>query len=911
MTQRPRIHPRKRAMLAIAAIALVAVGVGAVAFINHTGSESPHAISPNRAAETDENFYFVMADRFANGDASNDEGGLGPDPLVSGFDPTDMGFYQGGDLKGLTDRLDYIQGLGTTALWLTPSFANKAVQLEDQSAGYHGYWITDFTRVDPHVGTNEDLTVLVDAAHEHGMKVYFDIITNHTADVIGYEAGDRTAYVSKDESPYTDADGQPFDDRTFAGTSDFPTLDAATSFPYVPVLAPGEENAKTPAWLNDVTLYHNRGNSTFTGEDSQYGDFSGLDDLSTENPAVVDGMIDIYTMWIKDFGIDGFRIDTMKHVDDAFWQRFGPEVLDFAHKNGKDDFFMFGEVFDTSRELTSHYTTTGEIQAVLDFPFQDAARAYASKGGSAQALADLFEGDDWYTDADSNAYQLPTFLGNHDMGRIGGFIEADNPTATEAQKLGRDQLAHALMYFSRGNPVIYYGDEQGFTGEGGDKAARQPMFATQIPDYVSQNLIGTDATQAEDAYDTSHPLYATISDLAQVTAEYPALRDGAQQARYADAGAGIYAFSRIDSADNREYLVAVNNSTEEKTAQVPTWSPSTTFDAVYGGGEPITTDDSSSVSITVPPLSVLAYRAADLMPLSAAAPGVTIASAAPAKGAPERMNVVASVDADAYAEVSFWARSGNTWEHIGTDDNAPYQVYQDVTSADPGVAVEYVAVVADNAGNTATSAALTATVPSPSISMTSPHVGTTLGSSPVISASVAPNRPGTSVSFERRVGAGEWENIGTDTSAPAYTVTDDTSAIAPGTDVLYRAIITQAGTTVESAAVSARGGAAAQPDEVALPGTVNSAMGCGEDWAPWCDQAQMTLDPATSTWSITVDLPAGDYEYKVAIDRAWDLNYGAGGVPNGPNITLSLTKASTVTFTYDDESHVVTVTGAG
>ncbi len=135
---------------------------------------------------TDETFYFVMADRFANGSTANDLGGLPVDPLVSGFDPTRTGFYQGGDLRGVLDRLDYIEGLGTTAIWLTPSFKNKAVQVEDDSAGYHGYWVTDFTQIDPHLGTNEDLTALIEAAHARGMKVYFDIITNHTADVVGY-----------------------------------------------------------------------------------------------------------------------------------------------------------------------------------------------------------------------------------------------------------------------------------------------------------------------------------------------------------------------------------------------------------------------------------------------------------------------------------------------------------------------------------------------------------------------------------------------------------------------------------------------------------------------------------------------------------------------------------------------------
>ena len=223
--------------------------------------------------------------------------------LEHGFDPTNKGFYQGGDLKGLLDKIDYIQGLGTTSIWLTPSFKNKAVQLEDgPSAGYHGYWVTDFTQIDPHLGTNDELATLVDAAHARGMKVYFDIITNHTADVIGYEEGARTAYVPKDVEPYRTASGTPFDDRDYAGTDSFPPLSPTTSFPYTPVLEPGEENLKVPAWLNDVTLYHNRGNTTFVDEDSYYGDFFGLDDLFTEHPTVVDGMIDIYKTWIRRHG---------------------------------------------------------------------------------------------------------------------------------------------------------------------------------------------------------------------------------------------------------------------------------------------------------------------------------------------------------------------------------------------------------------------------------------------------------------------------------------------------------------------------------------------------------------------------------------------------------------------------------
>ena len=411
----------------------------------------------------------------------------------------------------MTSELDYIQGMGITSIWLTPSFKNKAVQLEDgPSAGYHGYWITDFTQIDPHLGTNQDLADLISAAHGRGMKVYFDIITNHTADVIGYEEGARTAYVTKDQSPYKTASGKVFDDRDYAGTNHFPTLDADTSFPYHPVLDDAEKNLKVPAWLNDVTLYHNRGNTTFTGEDSQYGDFFGLDDLFTENPKVLNGMMDIYKTWIKDFGVDGYRVDTMKHVNDEFWQTFAPGIQSYAKSHGKPNFFMFGEVaLDGSgaaqKAFTSHWTTTDKVQAVLDFPFQDAARNFASKSQSAEDLSTFFANDDWYTDADSNVYELPTFLGNHDMGRIGHFLQADNAGASDSELLERDELAHELMYLSRGNPIVYYGDEQGFTGIGGDQSARQTMFASQVDEYLSDDLLGTDSTHAVDNFDTTPP----------------------------------------------------------------------------------------------------------------------------------------------------------------------------------------------------------------------------------------------------------------------------------------------------------------------------------------------------------------------------------------------------------------------
>src|SRR4051794_39112760 len=624
---------RRPALLAVLAV-LAALALPVQAAQADRGSHGPGADVAKhslRTAVTDEDFYFVMADRFQNGDTANDTGGLGSDRLVSGFDPTAKGFYHGGDLKGLASELDYIQGLGTDSIWLTPSFKNKAVQLEDgPSAGYHGYWITDFTQIDPHLGTNDDLRALIDAAHARGMKVYFDIITNHTADVIGYQQGARQPYVSKDVSPYRTAAGTPFDDRDYAGRRSFPALSTTTSFPYTPVLEPGEENLKVPAWLNDVTLYHNRGDTTFTGEDSTYGDFFGLDDLFTEHPRVVRGMIDIYKTWVEDFGIDGYRIDTMRHVNDEFWRQFGPEVLEFARAHGKSEFFMFGEVADASQPYTSHFTTTLPMQAIIDFPFQAAAQNFAADSGPAERLADFFADDDWYTDEDSNAYQLPTFLGNHDMGRIGRFVSVANPGASEAELLARDRLAHELMYFSRGNPVIYYGDEQGFTGDGGDQLARQDMFPSRVAEYNDDDLLGTDATTAQSNFDRRHPLYRLIARLARVTRDHPALRNGTQQHRYASDGPGIYAFSRIRREEQREYVVALNNSESTQTAPIPTYVANWRFGRVYGEGpNRLRTDGQRRLRVTVAPLSAVVYESDGRIPASEDAPRPMLASPSP------------------------------------------------------------------------------------------------------------------------------------------------------------------------------------------------------------------------------------------------------------------------------------------
>ncbi|MFD7440856.1 pullulanase-type alpha-1,6-glucosidase [Streptomyces sp. NPDC059909] len=701
--------PRRTAALAVAAlVAALAPAIPAHAAPPPPPSDRALAAQPSRHDLTREQFYFVLPDRFANGDRANDRGGLTGSRLTTGYDPTDKGFYQGGDLKGLTQRLDYIKGLGTTAIWLAPIFKNQPVQGEgkDASAGYHGYWITDFTQVDPHFGTNADLERLIDRAHAKGMKVFFDVITNHTADVVDYKERSY-GYLSKGAFPYLTKDGVPFDDGDYAdGSKPFPPTDR-DSFPRTPVVPEAKKNLKVPSWLNDPTMYHNRGDSTFAGESSGHGDFVGLDDLWTERPEVVEGMEKIYQRWVRDFDIDGFRIDTVKHVNTEFWTQWATALDKYAAEQGRDDFFMFGEVYSADPAITAPYVTQGRLDATLDFPFQDAARGFASQGGSAARLAQLFAQDYRYTTDKANAYESVSFLGNHDMGRFGTFLEQDNPKADDAELIKRYRLANELMFLSRGNPVVYYGDEQGFTGPGGDKDARQTLFASKTADYLDDDQLGTDRTHADDAYDPQHPLYRNIAELSALTKAHPTLRDGIQTERHTADGQGVYAYSRTDAKSKAEYVVAVNNATAPKTVEIPTGSAAMAFRTLYGGSGTVTSGSDKKITVTVPALSSVVLKAAGPLPAPAAAPTITLK--APAAGATGTVEIGADVAGGQLNRVVFAAQTGNgKWQVLGSADHAPYKVTQHLSAKLPaGTDLRYKAVVVDSAGRTASATAAT------------------------------------------------------------------------------------------------------------------------------------------------------------------------------------------------------------
>jgi glycosidase len=637
-----------------------------------------------RSAHQGDVIYLLMPDRFFNGDPSNDTGNApSADPKESGFDPANPDFFHGGDLRGIDAKLDYLGHLGINSIWLTPIFRNRAVQNFGEGsapkAGYHGYWILDFTDVDPHFGKREDLQHLVEDARAHKIGTILDVVVNHTADVIQPKNGIH-AYQYKFSKPYRDSDGKPFDDRDYIDRPDFPKLDPDISFPVPPAFqSEADRKIKTPDWLNDPTVYHNRGEASTGGESAQYGDVSGLDDLFTEQPRVVQGMIDIYADWIKKFPISGFRLDTVKHVNNEFWQKFIPAMSAVARNANRKDFFIFGEVYDQDPAFLSEFVHRASLSFVLDFGFQRAAHGFATGGGSPRSMAEFFEKDSFYTTPTGNAYGLVTFLGNHDIGRIGYFLSNDLSEAAAEELLSRDILAHALMFFTRGIPSIYYGDEQGFTGRGGDVAAREDMFASKVPEYLAEKRIGGGDPSAT-AFNEDHPLFRAIREMATVRRNNPPLQSGIQIVQYAQDKPGILAISRIDRESREEMLVVFNNSAETQKVDVKVLSAAGNWERIYAAGAKdirFGPGPDNQISIELGALSVLVLRNPHPIEAGPEQLGGLQLTAARTSELEDRWEIKAEVISGVLPSVAFGVRAKGETEYkfLGTADTPPFRIF--------------------------------------------------------------------------------------------------------------------------------------------------------------------------------------------------------------------------------------------
>lgn len=605
-----------------------------------------------------ERIYFVMIDRFENGDTANDRGQFQGDRTTTGFDPLDPGFFHGGDLKGLTSKIEYISSLGFTAIWVTPVARQVTVSPSGESAAYHGYWGAGFDEIDPHFGTMEDMKIFVEKAHQSGLKVYLDVVVNHTGDVISYKEGE--SYIALEQRPYRTADGKKFDAVKLANTNQFPTLDQLvipTSFPKQVVVNP--DIRKNPDWLNDPRNYHNRGNSGGSGESSLYGDFYGLDDLFTESPAVLDGWVKVFEKWIKEVGVDGFRVDTFRHVNQEFWRQFLPKMRDIAATSGKSYFPMWGEIYDADPGRISDWVKRSELEEVLDFPIQGAITGYILDEEATQ-LATAFDNDDLYTTMNSSASNNGTFLGNHDMGRIGGFIS--NRFSNPEVALAKSKLAHAMLYAIRGVPIVYYGDEFGLIG-GRDKAARQSLFPTQVSEWQKQIRIGSAPIGLANTFATTNPLQETIRELSKIRDEFPSLQSGPQKTLFAKSATIV--ISRFDKSRNTELIFFFNSSLKE--SRIPLSALGKGNLSIRNG---LATLNSSE--ITIPPISwALFTRKANL---GSGKNNIELLKPSLYKYDPSVVFLRAKVRSSAFSEVEFQFQGDKgEWNSLGRDNSPVFE----------------------------------------------------------------------------------------------------------------------------------------------------------------------------------------------------------------------------------------------
>jgi glycosidase len=495
------------------------------------------------------------------------------------------------------------------------------------------------------------------------MKVYLDVVVNHTADVVQLSGTDYS------DLPYRDCHGKPFNPARYVTAGAFPCLKAA-NMPRVPFVLKSDQHLKKPEWLNDPLDYHDRGNIDFGSCGQQcfeQGDFFGLDDLFTEKPSVMKGLAAIYASWITRFHVDGFRVDTAKHVNAAFFRLWVPRIRAAARTAGIADFPIFGEVTLNDAVDLSDYVRTRGLPQLLDFPLQQVATAYAAGAAGARGLGRRLDDDDYFRIANGVDPMFATFLGNHDMGRGAQQILSQAPGLSGDALLQRVELGYDVLYLLRGAPVVQWGDEVGMIGSGGDRAAREDMFPTQVPDWRTEPRVGGPPIGAGSSFAVSSPLEAHLAQLAALRDAHPELATGASVVRRAQDA--VLVVSRIDASTGREVVVAFNNGTTRATVSVPTATPGASWSVAFGPGTA-----TGNLTLTIPPVSALVAVPGSAMPRTA--PGRPTL-----KAAPDALTDYVALGASVPGEpVSVWfatRRAGGAWQKVAVDDSAPYRAFVD------------------------------------------------------------------------------------------------------------------------------------------------------------------------------------------------------------------------------------------
>jgi cyclomaltodextrin glucanotransferase len=547
----------RRTALTLATLLLAACTRDATAPIPGADStRPPNAVHADDYIGTREAFasnavYFVLTDRFVNGDPSNDQRGQGgSDPLLRTFDRPVPGApagrsdnigYLGGDFKGLLDNARYIRDMGFGAVWVTPIVDNPdeaftggdevkwgSMFTDRGKTGFHGYWGVNFYRLDEHLpSTGLDFAGLTKGLKQHGLKTVLDIVCNH---------GSPSYTMPKDQPKYGeiyDASGKLIADHQN--------------------LPPEKLDPRNP-----LHAFYN----THAG-------LAQLSDINENDPRVLDYFVGAYSQWI-DQGADAFRIDTIPWMPHSYWHAFTTRI-----REKHPGFFMFGEAFNyDAATIAAHTLPRNAGVSVLDFPLKErVAEVFGKQGGGFERIAErLYLEDGPY----ERPYELMTFYDNHDMARMDaadeGFIDANN-----------------FLFTARGIPVIYYGSETGFERGTAEHAGNRNYFGQERVDAAPNS-----------------PIYQSLKRIANLRATTPALQRGLQvNVLMQGERAAFYRVLQHEGA-RQIALVLLNKGSSPAAFEVKEMLQPGPWRAALGGGQ-VDVAEGGALQATVPAHGVEVY----------------------------------------------------------------------------------------------------------------------------------------------------------------------------------------------------------------------------------------------------------------------------------------------------------------
>ena len=467
----------------------------------------------NQGISLDDVIYLIMPDRFADGDPTNDE----PSEFPGSSDRGKSRAWHGGDLRGVEQHLGYLKDLGVTTVWLTPIVKNGATQ------DYHGYGAVDLYAVDPHLGTLEDCQSLVRAAHQQHMKVFFDVVPNHVGTLNPWIKnpplpdwfhGTESAQIDS----FSPLKGSFYGGSETAGQHD--PFEALVD-PHTP---PRYRRNLTEGWF-----------------------YGKLPDLNTENPMVVQYLIQNSIWWAEASGLDGYRVDTFPYVGRQFWAEWHAGLRKLYPRLS-----TIGEAFHPDPTVTSFFVggrkgwdgiDTG-LTTVFDFPMFFTIRDVLTKKAPVGRIANILRQDSLYPHPEL----LVPFFANHNVPRF---------ASLEGASAAKERLAFGLTLTLRGVPELYYGDEIGMTGAG-DPENRHDFPGGWIGDR--QNAFTSEGRTPE-----QQETFRYVQELLRVRREHAALRGGKFWHLFSDDTSYVF----VRESEDERVVVAFHNGGSERELTIP------------------------------------------------------------------------------------------------------------------------------------------------------------------------------------------------------------------------------------------------------------------------------------------------------------------------------------------------------